>query len=289
MNNFDSFFPKMPDTLGSWSSIYLEPIVGSGERISIIAVATSGGRYKVNQSIRNEVIDCLYGKQAEKIRAIINLLILSIEEELDNKGHLSSWKSPIHGVFLGQECEARGDDLSDILTQAITFSASLSVTALDAERVSDDVQPRKYSEQWSRSISLAMSKINPSLVSSFGRKVQLGSVDIQTTFGFIHNDYSANFGLLVPNRLTSSLNNVKARLLDLEKLKKSSLIIKPNDYDIIVGSPSYQDPTLTKSVVAKLKENFSLIEEFATTSHVNVFRATSADDAAEYINSKIAA
>lgn len=289
MNKLDSLFPVLPKKEGYWRAVYLEPIVGSGEKISIAAVAVSGNKFSVIQSIRDELLDCLYGQQAENIRSMITWVVSSLQTELKLSNSLAEWISPISGVVIGDVVAARGNSLDEILKQAVRFSASLSTLSLDAERSEDDEQPRKYSEHWSRSISAAMKLVNPSLIQSFGQKVQLGEANVATSFGFIHGEYSANFGLLVPSRLTSSLNNVKAKLLDLETFKKSSLIMKPNEFEIIIGAPSLKDPTLTDAAVKKLRDNFLLIEELAAAEKIGLFKAESAEEAACYINGKVAA
>jgi hypothetical protein len=37
MNSFDLVFPEMPTYQGYWQPIYFEPVVGSGERITVAA------------------------------------------------------------------------------------------------------------------------------------------------------------------------------------------------------------------------------------------------------------
>lgn len=289
MNKLDSLFPELPKEEGYWRAIYLEPIVGSGEKISIAALAVTNKQFKVIQSVRNELLDCLYGNQADNIRSMISWVINSLQTELKTSSSLGKWVSPIAGIVIGDEIVARGQNLDEILRQAVRFSASLSALSLDADRSDDDEQPRKYSEHWSRSISAAMKQVNPQLIQSFGQKVQLGEANVATSFGFMYGDYSANFGLLVPSRLAASLNNVKAKLLDLETFKKSALVIKPREFEIIIGSPSLTDPTLTDASVKKLRDNFTLIEEIAKAENIKLFRAESAEEAAHHINEKVAA
>ena len=288
MSKLDSLFPEPPETTGYWRSVYLEPIVGSGEKMAIAAIAVSENSFKVIQSVRSELLDCLYGNQAENIGSMITWVINSLKKELKNSGNLHNWQSPIGGVHISDETLARGSNIDDILRQAIRFSASLSSLSLDAERSDDDEQPKRYAEHWSRSISTAMKEVNPQLLSSFGKRVQLGETNVLTSFGFIHGEYTANFGLLVPSRLSASLNNVKAKLLDLETFKKSSLGVKPSSFEVIIGSPSLQDPTLTDKSIKKIRDNFTVIEEIAHAEGISVYRAESAEEAASYIDRKVA-
>ena len=97
-----------------------------------------------------------------------------------------------------------------------------------------------------------------------------------------------NFGLLVPTRLSSSLSTVKAKLFDLEIFRKSSLLIKPEIYEIIIGTPSLDDPTLSDKSLKRLQENIEMISELATTEGIELYRAENASQAATHINKRVA-
>jgi len=288
MNKLDALFPELPKSSGWWSTIYLEPIVGSGEQIAIAVLACTERDFKVVQAIRTELLDCLYGNQASNMLSMISWVIESVKKEFKTSKSLDQWVGPFDGITLSKPTTARGHNLDEILRQAVRFTSSLSSLSLDAERSEEEVQPRKYSEQWSRSIAQEIKSINPKLVSSFGQKVQLGESKILTTFGFIQGDYTANFGLLVPSRLSASLNAVKAKLLDLETFKKSGLLAKPSGFEVIIGTPSDSDPTLTDSSLKKLRDNIDMIGELASLENIDVFRAESAETAAYHISNKVA-
>ena len=58
-----STYMTAPLYQGAWQAIYMEPIVGSGEKITIAIMALGIDKKdtKVIQAIRPELIDCLYG------------------------------------------------------------------------------------------------------------------------------------------------------------------------------------------------------------------------------------
>lgn len=98
----------------------------------------------------------------------------------------------------------------------------------------------------------------------------------------------ANFGLLIPTRLSSSLNSIKAKIYDLESLKRSQLLIKPTRFEIIVGTPSFNDPTLTEKSVNRLQDTLKMVEELAGSDGVVLYRAESAKIAASHLKEKAA-
>jgi len=263
--------------------------VGSGERI-VVAVVAYGDRegYKVVQAIRSELLDCLYGSQATAMQSIIDWVIESSREEVRRKGSLDRWVPPLGGVVLGGVHSAADEDIEAVLRQAIRFSASLSSLALDAERDNDDEQPRRYAEHWARSILEEIRSIEPSLASCFRKQVRVSEANVMTSYGFLSERYVSNFGLMVPMRLSASLNSIKAKLFDLEALKKSNLLVRPETYEVIIGTPSFNDPTLSDKVVERLRQHIGMVEELAQSEGIGLFRAENAREAAEHLRLKAA-
>ncbi|MFC4653542.1 hypothetical protein ACFO3I_00755 [Rheinheimera marina] len=284
MNTLESLFPSNPNYAGRWHAIYLEPIVGSGEKISIGVLAIGAdSQYKVIQAIRAELLDCLYGSQAENMQSMIDWVLTSAREELKQHGTICKWSPPFSGVKLSKEYQAADENIEGILKQAIRFTSSLSTLALDAEREDDEYQPRKYSEHWTKSISDELKIIAPHFGSNFNRKIKVGDANILTTYGFLTDQYVTNFGLLIPTRLSASLNTIKAKLFDLETLKRSNLLIKPEKYEIIIGTPSFNDPTLSDKSIKRLKETLGMISELSEDENIGLFQAESASQAANHI------
>ncbi|MFT4927515.1 MAG: hypothetical protein ACI8WB_003626 [Phenylobacterium sp.] len=284
MSAFNLTFPEMPSYQGSWQSIYLEPVIGSGERITIATVAISAsGEYKVIQAIGDELLDCLYGTHAIQMQNMIDLIISSLNNCLAEHGRLECWQAPIDGVILGQSSVALDTDLDGILRQAIRFTASLSALALDADRTDDELQPKKYAAQFAANIQEELRRINPSLLNAFNQKVKISQSDILTSFGFLNDRYVANFGLLIPTKMSVSLNSIKAKLFDIESLKKSNYLLMPNKFEVVIGIPALDDPTLSDKAIHRLRSTLEMVEELAFNENIAIYRAENAKSAAQHI------
>ncbi|GAB3112567.1 hypothetical protein G8770_19230 [Aestuariicella hydrocarbonica] len=284
MNTLEELFPSKPTFSGTWQTLYLEPIVGSGERISVAVVAIGkNNQYRILQAIRSELLECLYGAQSRNMQSLIDWLIESASKEIKANRSLSEWTAPFDGIKVGKLYPAAGDDIEGILKQAIRFTASLSTLALDADRDDHDFQPKRYSEQWATSIFDEIKTINPHLSNCFKKRLKISESNVLTTFGFLKDTYVSNFGLLVPTRLSTSLSNVKAKLFDLEALKKSPSLVKPLKYEIIIGTPSLSDPTLTDKSAKNLRETIDMVTEVAASESIDLFRAENAREAAMHI------
>ena len=206
-----SLFPAKPTYAGKWWSVSFEPIIGSGERINAIIVARGvDGKHEIIQSIRDEVLDSIYGTKSESIKSMV------------------SWvRSSLH---------------------------------------SDEAR-----------------KLNPKLSDYFGTRVQLSSAQLHTRFGFYNDIYASNFGLMVPSRLSASINSIKAKVYDLESLSRSSMVLKPKTLDVIVGIPSFDDPTIPPITVASMRGYVNELTELALKEDINFIPVNSAFEAAQRI------
>lgn len=285
MSDFNFTFPEMPTYQAFWQAIYFEPIVGSGERITVAVSANSFvGEYKVVRATRPELFECLYGIHAPRIVSMVNLVVESVENELLRKKNLKEWSSPIDGIILGEPTLAYDNDIVGVIKQGLRFSASLSQLSIDAERDDNDqVQPRRYDAQFSRKVKALIEDSYPSLSVGFNKKIKISGSDALTEYGFMNDKYVTNFGLLVPSRLSSSLNTIKAKIFDIEALKKSNYLMRPKRFEIVIGTPSFEDPTLSDAAVCRLRNTLELVEEIADKDEIHIYRATGAPDAADHL------
>lgn len=285
-----SIFPSKPIYHGKWWAVSFEPIVGSGERINAIVVARGDdGRHDVIQSIRDDVLDALYGMKSEGIKEMLSWVRQSILNHLAHNADLNSWVSPVSGFEIIKSAKALDDNLHGIFRQAIRLSASLGTLSLEAERSDEDEQSgQRQTEQWATKIFDELCNLRPSLQNFFGTRVRLSGVDVHTKFGFYNDVYASNFGLIVPSRLSASINTIKAKVYDLESLKKSDMVLKPDTVDIIVGIPSFDDPTLPQKTIDKMRSHKDEMTELASKEGINFISVHSAKQAAERIVLKAA-
>lgn len=285
-----SIFPIKPMYHGKWWAVSFEPIVGSGERINAIVVARGDdGRHDVIQSIRDDVLDSLYGMKSDSIKDMLSWVKQSILMHIANDSDLDSWISPVSGFEVIKSARALDDNLPGIFRQAIRLTSSLGTLSLEAERSEEDEQSgQKQTEQWATRIFDESSILCPSLNGFFGTRVRLSGVNVYTKFGFYNDKYASNFGLIVPSRLSASINTIKAKVYDLESLKKSSMVLKPETVDIIVGIPSFDDPTIPQKTVDKMRSHQDEMTELASKEGINFISVHNAKQAAERIALKAA-
>ncbi len=277
-----NLFPAMPSYSGRWWSISFEPIIGSGERVNVIIIARGhDDKIKIIQSIRNEILDSIYGIKADSIKEMLNWVVQSLYKHFETHTSLIDWSSPIGGFCVSKQADALDESLTGVLRQAVRFTSSLGTLSLEAERSEEDDRPNeKQTEQWSTRILDEVKIMSPRLTDFFGSRVCLSTANLHTKFGFMNDKYASNFGLLVPSRLSSSLNSIKAKVYDLESLSRSPMILKPEIIDIIVGIPSYEDPTIPPKTVVKMKSYVEEMTDLAMSEGINFISVENAAQAA---------
>ncbi|EHZ2549488.1 hypothetical protein [Vibrio vulnificus] len=281
MNRFYTKFPPLPLYKGHWGAIQIEPIIGSGERITIAVCAVGeDGDFKVVQSLSDDVLDLLYTNQKQNMIDLIQMAQRSVKLHMSTSNQLSLWKPPFAGVGLSKINEGLDIDIDGIIAQGLRFSSSFSTLLIDSKNDLANKRKRE-SNRFSNLIFKHVFSLNPSLKDSFNRRIKVSDSEAMTTFGFLNDKYVSNFGLLVPTNLSGSLTNIKARIFDIEALKKSNLLFKPDTYEVIVGSPSFEDPTLSDKSIYRLRSSFEMIEEIADKDDIRVYRVNDANDAAE--------
>lgn len=246
MNLIDIDFPELPTFKGQWYAIYLEPVIGSGERLTIANAAIGGdGQAKVIQAIRPELLDCLYGEKADNMQSLIDWVVQSAQAHLCNTHTMTDWKPPFGGVFTSNSNDALDADIDGILKQSTMLSSSLGNIAMDAKRSTEESFGKKQGDRFAKSIRGEMEQVNNRLLSGFGTKVKLSSIDISTTMGFLNDRYMANFAVMSPSNVTGSLQSIKSKMFD----------------------------------------SLKMLEECATKDNMSLFRANNAKDVALHINS----
>lgn len=277
-----SLFPSAPALTGYWQAIYLEPIVLSGERITIACAAYTLNEAEVSQSISEQLLSCLYGKKAPQIQNMIKWIVESAKAELEKNGCLSEWKPPLAGVIAGKKIKAHDDSLNGLLNQAFRMTASLSQIAMDAEADDDETTPSKPDQQWPTRIIESIRSTNPLLLKHFNQTVSLEN-NSKVKYGFMNRGCAINFGLIVPSRLSPTIQTAKAKIFDLQLLKSFHGIIPVNNYSIILGIPRSDDPYVTVSTQSRMMEQIQTIKDQANKDGIQLTAVYSAQEAAEKV------
>lgn len=283
MCNLD-IFPDFPSYEANWTPIYFEPILLSGERITIAIVVTDfKGNFEIFPTLREDVLESLYGIKSKNLSNIVSQCKESIREHLKKNKSLKSWSPPFKGIFQGKLTPAADDNIFKIAQQAIQRCSSLSSLSMAAENDYEEEtkQSQKISQRWQESVIRSVLNKQPKFSEYFKVKIEIDRSKTKTQFGFLSDKSAINFGVLSGFGHSSSLNTIKARILDLEHLMNSSSLILPENYSIIIKTPQKNDVSITENIREKLSDTIYTIQDIGQKSNVSIYTVENSEMAAD--------
>ena len=284
-------FPKKENKVeAKWAPIYIEPIVGSGERISVgVVVVTKEDFLVVPVSSMNR-LRCIYGEDIKALIFAAETSMKSIVQGIAKNGtnFVFDWKSPIDGVYLGNIKSTAGRNLEEIARYGLMLSASL------VEKLSEEDETSQASEQFTTSRLEKMIKEsvilqNPQLEIAFTRRFQPVKNARPTYIGFVGQKIAANFGLFVPGSLAAQVKDVKAKLWDLAQLQEyiggnfEGLDKNLNRFELLLHKIKDNDPSYSDKQIISIKEAVTELEEEADKKKIRCRPLTSTEDIASIL------
>jgi len=285
-------FPKRrSNRKASWLPVYIEPVVGSGERLCIGVVVADDREHLVVGVPALERLACVYGDAAAALSHGAALAIAALRHSLstDRTESLSNLRVPIDGVFIGPVRAGAGESLEDIARTSLTQSASLVEKAADEEDTAEVAERTSLStRRLERLVQETVLNTRPELASAFNKSFRITQEARAMRLAFVGRRLAANFGLLVPGPLSTLVNNAKAKLWDLSQLKTGSEdgIFQGHggmNFELLVhraheGNPEYSDRQL-RSIDAAVVE----LEEEADKFSIRCRAMTSPGQMADFL------
>jgi hypothetical protein len=282
-------FPERRDAVhGSWSPIYVEPVIGSGERICVGVAAVNGSASLVVPVVALDRLECLYGKGVDAILLASRVALEYTRGALGDQGAgaLQRWKAPMDGLYLGDSVRCAGDTLEEIARTGLTAASSLVEKLADAE---EETEGRGAGLTTSRLEELIKQKVvtaRPPLEARFRVQRRVRDNARASVIGFIGDKIAANFGMLLPGRLGPLVNVSKAKLWDLaqlrEDVKRGDLFSPPlNRFELLVYRPREESPEYSIRQLNAIQEAVVELEAEADQVQIMCRPATSPEQIAE--------
>lgn len=285
MNGLRGKFPAMPACEGEWAAIYMEPVMNSGERITVAVTATAAGMHKVVQAIRPEVLECIYGNRHTELLSQVRWVMQSAEKHIASHGSINGWSPPISGIIVGELRAAASSNLEGIVKQAMRFTASLNDLSMTAER-DEDPAPRK--DEFAKKVTDGVLDHSPEYKIFFNKKMQVSGQNLKTPFNIIAGQYAANFRSLNVRNLSQSMSIAKSKIYDLECLREKMDAFPLEMYELVLGTPPTHDVTLPDSTHELIKEHTESLRETADKQDISVFPVETIEDAVSRVVKKAA-
>lgn len=288
-SDFAHLFPVAPTYSARWAPLYLEPMPGSGERLTVALLAIDdAGNVAVEPVIANKTLRCMYGDAADRFSGIVSLLIDSVTSYALTGKPLEKWQAPLRdAASLGTLRDALGNNLQDILRIGAQLTASLSGAILEVEQplVAADETWINDAEGWVRQIRDRTVAQRYEFADRFLQSVSIRHGAPPTRIGYLGDRLAAQFGLLMPGKsFTIRRNRAKAYLTDLQILREQNdLLIKRNSYELMLWVPPASSPAYSSQALQDAEGAFAELAEFGKRHELVVEAVTDSDSAARRI------
>ncbi|WP_257757870.1 hypothetical protein [Burkholderia glumae] len=264
-----------------WRPIFWEPVSGTGERLMIGAIVEWDGRIRAHRFIRNDVLDCLYGKSAAGVKTLIDTG-LKVLSDIGATGALKQESMPsLYGLQAGPLRHTHASNLSDALrTAALLYSSLTNLDKLDDIEDIDAPTQDEGNRRFATEIRSRVIEKRPELEDCFGRSATLLDGGTQTRFGYLSPRSIMHFGVLSPIRQPAGVRDARARLWELHRTKERAQLPFAG---LIFGVPREDDPTLSNRQIETMKANLEEIEREADSYQMRFFPVISAEIGAEIV------
>lgn len=273
--------PDFPSHEARWAPVYLEPIVESGERLTIGVVAFDGKDVAGRLTISDKALHCLYGDSYQGINSMMELaLSRAVNYAKNDFNPLIS--AGIHGVEFGQARDGIGDNLEDILEQGISLTASLSQIHAEESKSAHD-----RSSYWKR-VQKAMERVDKALVPHFGHQVD---VSIKGSTISIPCDYFSSrlavnvCSLSADYRGNYLFDAATSKVFKLEQLKDHDALVRHDQRAtmMLVVPPESQIDTLKPAARKNFDDRILLLQDMADKRNFGIIAVHSSLDGAKRI------
>jgi hypothetical protein len=284
----DAKFPPRRDSVrGVWAPIFIEPIVGSGERVCVgIAAATNAG-CEVVQVPALSRLECLYGENVRILISSSEFVLSQLREALASAGAAAFeyWRPEIEGLVMGGVRVSAAGSMTEFIRTALVTSASLVEKLQDQDSDSQSGEGFGISStRLEQQIKERVVSSRPALAANFNIQHQRKDNHRPAQFGFVGTNVAANFGLLVPINLSQKVKDVKAKLWDLAALRDDrghlDLFSTVRRFEMLVHRPAADDASFSERQIRSVDEASNELEAEADRKEIIFDALTGADSIA---------
>lgn len=264
-----------------WRPLYWEPVSGTGERIMVGVLHGYGNEYRAVRTIRNDVLDCLFGKASSGLKRLIDHSLNIFQIAAQASKSLEALSAPISGIHPGPLRATEAASASDLLhTACLMYSSLGNLDKLDDAEEADSPQQEEVNRRFGSEVKQEVAKLRPDLIAGFGRGGELISGGMFVKFGYFSPLAVLHFTVLHPVRHSASMRDARARIFELQRAREIADI---GSAALIAAVPREDDATLGSKQREQLRANRIEIEREADAVDLRWFAVHSALQGAERV------
>lgn len=205
-------------------------------------------------------LSCLYGTRADSVVDAAKITVSSLRAFLaSTQNRFDQFKIPFASISFGPERQGSADDLPTLLRNALMISSSLGEWSLDQkDDETDDATsavPTKIDSD--RLVLLVRDLVairHPDWKPSFNVPLNVGTDRVAPRIGFLGSTVVANFDLIRPNRITSSLKGVRTSLWSLLLHRDTDPLTGHVPHLVYLHRPGDSDPQWSQQQLGDVAE-----------------------------------
>lgn len=265
-----------PTTEVTWAPVYLEPLPGSGERITIlVCVLAEGNAPQCFSSLGPSVIAKVFPGDHAYVTDLIEMVRQSLYSYTRETNSLRGWVPPLEGVELGAAADARADDLTEVVSSVLHHTSFLYRPEIEPRKAQ---KPKKAN--WTTSVRTLVIERDERLKPLVDARVCLANVDVPSEFSFLSHNYAANLVSFLGSSLLTTMREARAKAWSLDQLDQApSILFKPENRELLAGMPgegSKIDPRKLSDCIDELRQE-------ASRRNIGVLQFDHPEEAADHI------
>lgn len=232
-----TFPPRNDRVKASWRPIYIEPLIGSGERLTIGVAVWAENSFIVEQVEALNKLECLYGKANEGLDFAARESLRDLRNRLSHDGPdaFRAWKPPFSGVVFGEARGSKGATLEEIAMGALKMCSSIPISKSDDNIVAAREEVSENRARHQRLLTLVRNYVKdqrPGLCDAFRKRPGKGYRN--PVIEFLGSRLAANFAILEPSGLNREITTAKAKILDLQWAREKMAEFGPQQYELLI-------------------------------------------------------
>jgi hypothetical protein len=261
-----------------WRPLYWEPVPGTGERLMVGVVHSFAGELRCVRTIRDDVLDCLFGKAASGLRRLIDHSLSLYQAAGTAARSVEPLNGPLAGVFAGPVRVTEASSAAELLQTACLLYSSLgNLDKLDESEESDAPQQDDVNRRFGSEVKIEVIKTRADLAAGFGRGGTLIKGGQKVKFGYFAPTAVLHFTVLHPVRQSASIRDARARIFELHRAREVASIERAA---LIAAVPRSDDATLGSRQREVLLANRNEIEAEADSMNLRWHAVTTAVEGA---------
>lgn len=264
---------------GSWAPLYVEPIIGSGERFTFaVAILPAAGPMQVHRLIRTDVLRLLYRGKAKYFGEMLDAVEKCLIEDA-GKGAIAF---PIDGFSMGEFRFARGRSEQDLVEQARMMCASLAGISTDEQRAVDAEEDERETHRWAQRVQEVVVGTAQDLGEYFSREWRPAGSSFSSKIGFFNGRYAAHFGVVRRGNPGSCLYHLNARLWTLASME-ADMFTTLRQRDLILARPKLTSATMGLAERDKVRDVLDRVTAEADRRQIFVMHTDRVEEASRRV------